>query len=133
MAVSGVGAVGSGGLSRAAIDQEDFLKVLLAQLRYQDPLKPMDNTEFIAQFAQLTSLEQTQQMNEKIDQLLALQSSTQAVSLLGKTVEAATDTGSTIGEVVTVAFQNGSPTMTLKTGSGAFVPNISLGQISLVR
>jgi flagellar basal-body rod modification protein FlgD len=118
---------------RGSIQQEDFLKVLLAQLQYQDPLEPMDNTEFMAQFAQLTSLTETQQMNDKIDTLLAIQNGSQAIGLIGRSVEAATNTGSVVGEVTTVAFQGGSPVMTIQTEDGGFLTDISLGQIQIIR
>lgn len=119
--------------NRSSIRQEDFLKVLLAQLQFQDPLEPLDNNEFIAQFAQLTSLEQTQQLNDKLDTLLAVQYGGQAINLIGKSLEAATHSGSVIGEVTSVAFLNGVPTMTLRTPSGEFIGDISLGQVRIIR
>jgi len=134
MAISGIGALAESSVTnRAAINQDDFLKVLLAQLQFQDPLKPLDNNEFIAQFAQLTSLEQTQQLNGKLDTLLSLQSGGQAIDLIGRWVEAATSTGSIVGEVTSVAFQNGSPSMTIVTELGDFIADIGLGQISIIR
>lgn len=119
--------------SRAAINQEDFLKVLLAQMQFQDPLEPLDNHEFIAQFAQLTNLEQTQQFNEKLDTLLSIQSSGQAINLIGKSVEANINTGQVVGEVTSVAFQDGNPLMTIKTSSDDFLTDISLGQVRIIR
>lgn len=134
MAIEGVNAVTNGGaVSRAVIQQEDFLQVLLAQLRYQDPLKPMDNSEFIAQFAQLTSLEQTQQMNQKLDVLLGLASASQAIELLGRTVEAGRDFGRVIGEVTTISYSGGNPLLTIRTESGESITEVSLGNILLVR
>lgn len=118
---------------RAGIQQEDFLKVLLAQMQFQDPLKPLENSEFIAQFAQLTSLEQTQQLNDKLDSLLTLQNGTQAINLIGRSVEAETNTGSIVGQVTSVAFQDGSPTVTLRTQLGEFITGITMGQVSIVR
>jgi flagellar basal-body rod modification protein FlgD len=67
--------------------QEAFLKLLVAQLKNQDPLKPQDNYEFVAQLAQFSSLEQTIGINDRLDQLSlqnqGLQNS-QVVSLVGK-------------------------------------------------
>jgi len=51
----------------ASLGLQDFMKILLTQLTYQDPLKPMDNQQFMSQIAQFTTLEQSQQLNEKID------------------------------------------------------------------
>lgn len=134
MDVSGIGVAADNSASRSAsIQQEDFLKVLLAQLQFQDPLEPLDNNEFIAQFAQLTSLEQTQQLNDKLDTVLALQNSGQAIGLIGRLIEAGTDTGSIVGEVTSVAFQNGAPAMTMRTLTGEFITDITLGQVRIIR
>ena len=54
-------------LQATGIGQEDFLRILLAQLRFQDPLKPVDNQAFVAQLAQFTSLEIGRQQSEKVD------------------------------------------------------------------
>ena len=53
------------------LDKNAFLELLITQLRYQDPLKPSDNGEFLAQMAQFTSLEQVQNINEGINKLLS--------------------------------------------------------------
>jgi len=69
------------------LGKTEFLNLLVTQLRYQNPLKPVDDKEFIAQLAQFSSLEQMQNMNNSISQ-------SQAYSLLGKKVEAyVTDEG----------------------------------------
>jgi flagellar basal-body rod modification protein FlgD len=49
----------------AGIAQEDFMRILLAQLRFQDPLKPVDNQQFVAQLAQFSALEINRQQSEK--------------------------------------------------------------------
>lgn len=54
----------------AEMDKDAFLKLLVTQLRYQDPLNPRDNGEFLAQLAQFSSLEQMQNMNEGLDKYL---------------------------------------------------------------
>jgi flagellar basal-body rod modification protein FlgD len=116
----------------STIGQEDFLKILLTQLNYQDPLKPLDNQEFLAQMAQFSSLEQTRQLNEKIDTLLTIQSSNQSIGLLGKTVDVSTASGTTTGQVTTLNFVDGQPQLTVKVGA-EFLTGITLAQITLVR
>ena len=134
MEIGSIGAADDNAASRrAAIQQEDFLQVLLAQLQFQDPLEPLDNNEFIAQFAELTNLEQTQQLNDKLDTLLTVQNAGQAIGLIGKTVQAATDAGSVVGVVTLVAFDNGAPAITIRTASGGFILDLTLGQIDIVR
>lgn len=118
---------------RAGLAQEDFLQVLLTQLTFQDPLEPLDNSEFLAQFAQLTTLAQTQQQNERLDALLTFQSGTQAVGLIGRTVEIDTDGGPRVGDVSAISFQNNAPVLTIQEADGGFIPNVTLGQITLIR
>ena len=68
----GVGAVGAGAMQQPVkafntnLDKDAFLKLLVTQLKNQNPLEPMDNTEFIAQMAQFSSLEQAQNTNKTI-------------------------------------------------------------------
>jgi flagellar basal-body rod modification protein FlgD len=120
-------------IQRAGLGEEDFLKILLTQLTYQDPLKPMDNQEFIAQFAQFAGLDQSRQSNENLNALLMMQMADQAVGLLGKAVEVRTDSGSVVGEVTAVAFSQGTPLFTVKVGEDQFLTNITLSQVVLVR
>ncbi|MEW8024312.1 MAG: flagellar hook capping FlgD N-terminal domain-containing protein [Candidatus Thiodiazotropha endolucinida] len=120
-------------IQRAGLGQEDFLKILLTQLTYQDPMKPLDNQEFIAQFAQFASLDQTRQSNENLDALLFMQMADQGVGLLGKSVEVRTETGSVVGDITAVAFSQGTPLFTVKVGEEQFLTNITLSQVVLVR
>lgn len=120
-------------LRKASIGQDDLFKIMLTQLSYQDPMKPLDNKEFIAQLAQFSNLEQNQEINEKITALLTLQAATQSIGLIGKTVEVQTQTGNGIGNVTAITFNRGEPQMTIRTTDGAFLSNVSLSQIYTVR
>ncbi len=121
--------------SAAALNQppslglQDFMKILLTQLTYQDPLKPMDNQQFMSQIAQFTTLEQSQQLNEKIDRLLAIQSATQSIGLIGKTVDVNGQAGPFSGVVTALSLSTGDPQLTVRTSDGSFVTGIALGQV----
>jgi flagellar basal-body rod modification protein FlgD len=115
---------------------DDFLKILLTQLTYQDPLKPLDNQEFIAQLAQFTSLQQTSEVNRNMQQAVTILSSTQAVGLIGKTVQVQgqnNDGSSVIGQVTTLRFNNGQPLVTVRGNDGSYSTDLPLSQIVLVQ
>ena len=112
---------------------QDFLKILLTQLSYQDPLKPMDNQQFMAQMAQFTNLQQTQELNSKLDALLSTQASLQSVGLLGRSVEFTSTSGTLVGTVTSLSLSGSSPTLTIQTAAGATLAGVSLGQIVTVR
>lgn len=79
------------------VGKEDFLKLLVTQLQNQDPLSPAESTEFTAQLAQFSSLEQLTNVNENLEYLHLYQASinnAQAVGFIGKTV---TTQGNNIG------------------------------------
>ena len=135
MAVDSIGAASliASTPQNAAVGQDDFLKILLTQLRFQDPLKPMDNQEFIAQLAQFSSLEFTRQNGESINALLTIQSASQALTLMGRTVQVATASGGReVGAVTAIRFDNGNPLLTIRTAAGAFLTDVRLSQVSLV-
>lgn len=132
MSIDSIGAA-STSLRANGMNQEDFLKILLTQLTYQDPMKPMDNQEFMAQMAQFTSLEQTQQLNDKISTLISNQAALQSVSLIGRTVDITSNGGVLTGTVVSLSLSGDSPLITLRTSSGATLQDISLSQITAVR
>ena len=69
------------------LGKDDFLKLLITQLQNQDPTSPMENTEFIAQMAQFSSLEQMTNMSNEFTKLANMLNSGEAVSMLGKSVE----------------------------------------------
>ena len=69
------------------LGKDDFLKLLITQLSNQDPTSPMEDTQFIAQMAQFSSLEQMKNMNESFNKMSAMINSSQAASVLGHNVE----------------------------------------------
>lgn len=133
MAISAVAAQPALPPGNAAIGLQDFLKILLTQLNYQDPLKPMDNQAFMAQMAQFTALEQSQRLNQSMELLIANQSALQSVGLLGKTVEIATASGNVTGMVSSLSLQGDAPSISVTTSIGNVVAGVALGQIVAVR
>lgn len=134
MATAPIGAApASTDLQANGIGMQDFLKILLTQLTYQDPLKPMDNQEFLAQMAQFTALGQSQQLNTKIDQLLSTQAAVQSLGLLGRTIDVSTDGGILSGTVIALAMSDTTPRLTLRTSGGAEQTGIDLSQVLGVR
>jgi flagellar basal-body rod modification protein FlgD len=77
-----------------SLGKDDFLKLLTAQLQQQDPTQPMDNTAFVAQLAQFSSLEQMNNVNDTLTKVLASQGAAQqtnAATMVGKTAVYPTD------------------------------------------
>lgn len=114
---------------------ESLLKIILTQLTYQDPLKPMDNFQFVSQLAQFSQIQQGQVMTDKIGAMVTSQTTFQATSLLGKTIDLPTNGASRVisGTVTGVTFQNGDPRLTIRTSDGQTISNIAPTAISQVR
>src|SRR5690349_19534711 len=100
------------------LDKNAFLKLLVAQMKNQDPLKPMDNTEFVAQLAQFSNLEQVMGINTRLDTLTAqgqgLQN-TQIAGLVGKTVTLNGKSVNLDGSGTGAAFAFSLPTASAQT------------------
>ena len=73
-------------LPMKTLGQDEFLQLLVTQMRNQDPMKPVADTEFIAQMAEFSNLEQTKEMSSDIAQLRQSGAFTQAAALMGKQV-----------------------------------------------
>jgi flagellar basal-body rod modification protein FlgD len=95
------------GVPGSNLGKQDFLKLLMAQLQNQDPLKPMDDSQMIAQMAQFSALEATQSLTSTIQQSSNMQTVTQAGALIGRYIEAqAADGTTTAGAVTGVTFES---------------------------
>jgi len=95
------------------LGKDAFLRLLITELRYQDPLKPVDDYEFVAQMAQFTTLEQMQNLTRQIELFVeeqrAAQRMAQATSLLGRKVEVVGELGVYTGTVEAVRMLEGVP------------------------
>ncbi len=91
-----------------------FLKLLLAQMKNQDPTKPMDATQYVSKLATLSQLEQTIKQSDKLDQLLDRAAYEQGISLLGKTLSV--KEGNISGIVATVEILADGAWATLQDG-----------------
>ncbi|HYL81158.1 MAG TPA: flagellar hook assembly protein FlgD [Candidatus Acidoferrum sp.] len=133
-------AVGSGGASQSApsstLGKDDFLRLLTTQLRNQDPLNPMDNTAFVSQMAQFSSLEQMQNMNGTLQQLVSQTGGAgpaSAASLLGRTITAngaglQLEAGSSTTLAYVVPAGATSVGLQIQDATGATVRTLRLGQ-----
>ncbi|MBU0946353.1 MAG: flagellar hook assembly protein FlgD [Proteobacteria bacterium] len=116
--------------------KEDFLTLLVAQLQNQDPLNPDDATEFTAQLAQFSSLEQLVNLNESVDALATSQQASDqlsAMGLLGKDVVFQESSFEFNGEPVTLGYQldeaASAVTMTVYNENGVIVSTVSLSEL----
>jgi flagellar basal-body rod modification protein FlgD len=92
------------------MDKDTFLQLLVAQLRYQDPMNPTDSTQFLAQSAQFTALEKMEAVASQTAQAVAAQMAFGASSLVGRTVTYTNADGRSVtGPVDAVQFTADGP------------------------
>lgn len=121
-------------LAQSRLGQDEFIKLFLTQLTFQDPLEPVDNREFLAQMAQFANLEQTRISNENSQNLVVMNATAQSIGLLGRQVEVSNENGmSTIGTVSAVSFSSSGPQLTVRQADGSVQTEVRLAQIKLVR
>ncbi|MEA3015731.1 MAG: flagellar basal-body rod modification protein FlgD [Sphingomonadales bacterium] len=112
---------------------ESLLRIVLTQLTYQDPLKPMDNFEFVSQLAQFSQIQLGQTTNDRLQQMVAAQGNMQAAALLGRDVDVPAGQATISGKVVSIAFQGGDARVTIETADGQTISNLAIGNISQIR
>lgn len=112
---------------------ESLLKIILTQLTYQDPLKPMDNFQFVSQLAQFSQIQLGQTTNDRLESMVTAQANMQAANLLGRTVDIPAGAATISGKVMSIAFENGDPRITIETADKQTISNISISSISQIR
>lgn len=118
----------SGPAPTNAMGKDTFLKLLVAQLKYQNPLSPTDGTEFMAQTAQFTVVEKLDELSKQNAELLSANRSLGASAMLGKKiVSTGLDGSDLVGTVTGVRLDAGGPV--LLTGD----TEVSLGAVKEVR
>ena len=89
--------------SRSDMDKDTFMKLLIAQMRYQDPTKPLDGAQFVAESAQFTTLEVLQKLQASQAEMATFQSTLLSSGLIGKTVTATGSDGKEVTGLVSSA------------------------------
>ena len=112
----------------ASADKDMFLKLLVAQMKYQDPMNPTDSSEFLAQSAQFTALEKMSTTAEQVTQLVGLQMAFGASSMVGRTVTYPMEDGTSVsGPVSSVKFTSTGPMLTVDGVDVPFADVTSVG------
>jgi len=99
---------------KAYLDYEAFLRLLVAEMKNQDPTSPADATQYMAQLASFSSVEQGIKTNTKLDQLMTSMALTQADSLIGRTATSAD--GMVTGTIAAIEIAKTGSTAILEDG-----------------
>ncbi|MGX5847240.1 flagellar hook assembly protein FlgD [Mesorhizobium sp. PL10] len=101
--------------SKTAVDYQSFLKLLVAEMKNQDPTKPMDSTQYVAQLATFSQVEQSVQTNTKLEQIMQSSALSQADALIGRSITSAD--GKTTGVVASVKLASNGLIAVLQNGT----------------
>ncbi|MGY4285629.1 flagellar biosynthesis regulator FlbT [Bradyrhizobium sp. LM2.7] len=114
--------------SSNSVDYNTFLQLLVAEMKNQDPTNPMDTSQYMSQFAQLSTVEQAMQTNTKLDALLSSQALSQADGLIGRTVSFTDSTGASFtGKIASVSINSDGSIATLENGTKVAIgPGLTL-------
>ena len=111
--------------SKTAVDYQSFLKLLIAEMKNQDPTKPMDSTQYVAQLATFSQVEQSVQSNTKLDQIMQSSALSQADAIIGRSITSAD--GKTTGTVASVTLASSGLIAVLQDGTKVPVgPGVSI-------
>ena len=102
----------------SSLDYDAFLKLFMAEMKNQDPTAPTSSTEYIAQFATFSQVEQSMQTNTKLDSLLTSGALAQADNLIGRTASfVATDGTSVSSKITSIRIVSGGAVANLENGN----------------
>lgn len=115
------------------INEQDFIKLFVNELKFQDPMKPMDNGQFLTELAQFVGIEQQQQTVRGIDNLLALNAGGESLGLLNHTVEfVGLDGTASSGRVSAIQFDANGASLSVATSSTHTVTGIRMSQVQQI-
>lgn len=122
--------------TNTALGEQDFLKLLIAQLKNQDPLAPQDNTQFVSQLAQFSSLQAAMGTNTRLDTITSQNqgaANTEVVSLVGKNVSVkgslvtASGSGTAVPVAFTLAGDSATTNVSIQDSTGNVIRTIPIG------
>ncbi|GAB2785821.1 flagellar hook assembly protein FlgD [Dyella kyungheensis] len=120
-------------MPNSGINEQDFIKLFVSELQFQDPMQPLDNSQFLTQLAQFVSIEQQSEQVTGINNLLSVDSSYQSLSLLNHSVQVTNQDGSTTtGKVTGIQYSSSGVELTVTTSTSQVLTSIALSQIQLV-
>jgi len=120
-------------MPNSGINEQDFIKLFVSELQFQDPMQPLDNSQFLTQLAQFVSIEQQSEQVTGINNLLTLDSSFLSLNLLNHSVEVTNQDGSTTnGKVTGLQYTSNGVQLTVMTTDNQVLTNLDLSQIQLV-
>jgi flagellar basal-body rod modification protein FlgD len=119
------GSSSTSSVSSQSLTEDDFLNLLVKQITTQDPMNPQSDTDFIAQLAQFSALEESKTMESDLSKLNTTQQTTQASSYLGKTVSITSDDGTTTSGVVSSIDLSGSTPQIVVNGTSYDISNVT--------
>jgi flagellar basal-body rod modification protein FlgD len=120
-------------LPNAGINEQDFIQLFVSELQFQDPMQPLDNSQFLTQLAQFVGIEQQSEEVTGINNLATLDASDQTVALLSHTVQVSNADGSTTtGKVTGIQYSASGVQLTVTPSTGSVLTNVNLSQVTLV-
>lgn len=126
-AAAGAPATAPSATQRNAMDYDAFLKLMIAEMKNQDPLSPTNASEYVAQFASFAQVEQALKTNQKLDELLSASALAQSGGLVGSRATSAD--GMISGEIVSVRLTSEGPYAMLNDGSALLVgPGVTISR-----